>query len=479
MSSKLLFYPIVIVATWLVRNNPFFWDTVQLASKHAHFFYETDFQSLILPREIDSGHPPLFGMYLAAAWQLFGKTVAVSHFAMLPFLLGIVFFLQKIGEKLLGKRNAIWLMLLCFADPVLLGQAVLISPDVVLVCCFLMSLWAIWSGKSALLGLGIIGVGLVSMRGMMLGVALFFFSLFCSNEKIGFSLFFKRLIPFLPGGLLAGGYLFYHWQQTGWIGYHADSTWAPSFERVDFQGFVRNCAVLVWRFLDFGRVILWVVLALFSFALFKANSWRLPKIDRHQPISQLVVLTLLVFLVLTPSQILYKGLLAHRYFLPLFLSLNLLAGYLLVNKSALIFNGKWMKLAVLGTCFGLTTGNFWVYPPKISMGWDSTLAHLPWYQLQNQVQEHLHQAGIPLHEVGTAFPSIGPREIHELNGIEDGFAEKDLSKNCLVFYSNIMNDFTDSEIDALNKNWDKAFERKSGGVRVVLYKNRNQRLCEN
>ncbi|MEK7253678.1 MAG: hypothetical protein AAB316_02970, partial [Bacteroidota bacterium] len=103
------FYFTALLATYLVRNHPFFWDTIQLASKHAHFFYDTDFQSLILPENIDSGHPPAFGMYLALVWKIFGKTLTVSHFAMLPFLWGIVFFILKIGERLGGKENAQWL----------------------------------------------------------------------------------------------------------------------------------------------------------------------------------------------------------------------------------------------------------------------------------------------------------------------------------------------------------------------------------
>jgi hypothetical protein len=68
----------------------FFWDTVQLASKHAHFFYETDFRSIILPNEIDSGHIPTLGFYLALIWKIAGKTLMVSHLSMLPFVIGIV-----------------------------------------------------------------------------------------------------------------------------------------------------------------------------------------------------------------------------------------------------------------------------------------------------------------------------------------------------------------------------------------------------
>ena len=313
----------------------------------------------------------------------------------------------------------------------------------------------------------------------MLGVGMFGFSLFASGEKIDIRLFFKKLWPFLPGGLLAAGYLFYHWMETGWVGYHENSTWAPSFERVDFQGFVKNIGILVWRLLDFGRVFIWGVLVIFIWVCWKKLNWRISKPDRRQTGWQLAALSAIIFLALGPSQLFYQGLLAHRYFLPFFLSLNFLILYLIKGRGSLQLEERWRKLAASVLCLGLATGNFWVYPQKIAMGWDSTLAHLPWNGLQNQVQDYLNNAAIPYNKVGTAFPNIGPRELHELNGVSEGFVEKDLPTNCYVFYSNIMNDFTDAEIDELQQRWVVVFERQVGAVCTILYQNPNLTGCEN
>ena len=153
------FYAIVLMATWLVKDHPFFWDTVQLGSKQAHFFYENGFSSFILPVEIDSGHPPFFGAYLALMWQLFGKTLAVSHFAMLPFLLGNVYLLSKMAEWLRPDHRPSWLLLFAFADPVLASQSILVSPDIALVFFFLLGLCGIlknrkWQGVAGATGHG-------------------------------------------------------------------------------------------------------------------------------------------------------------------------------------------------------------------------------------------------------------------------------------------------------------------------------------
>lgn len=478
MKWHLIFYPLAFVVTWLVSGNPFFWDTVQLASKHAHFFYDTDFQSIILPVEIDSGHPPLFGMYIAGAWKLFGKTLAVSHFAMLPFLWGIIFFLHKIGVRLAGEKNATWLLLLCFADPVLASQSILVSPDLVLVCFFLMAIWAIWSERPIIMALAIVGLGLISMRGMMVSVALFAFSFLLAQKWTPYN-FLKKLFPFLPGGILAACYLFYHWKMTGWVGYHAGSTWAPSFEKVGLGGFIRNLGILAWRMLDFGRLFSLAVLAILLFVQWKRRSIGETHFSKKAVGWQLLALSVLIFLATVPTQLIYKGLLAHRYLLPFFLCLLFVLFYFLKKNEAWKRRAWIPKMAFPVAFFGLLTGNFWMYPKGVAMGWDSTLAHAPWYGLLNQTKAYLVSEEIDFQEVGTAFPNIGPRELYELDGNSEGFTEKKLDANCYIFYSNIMNDFSDEELATLESDWVKIFERKEGGVCAIIYKKQSQASCGN
>src|SRR6056297_2929728 len=85
------------------KDFPFFWDTVQLGSKHAHWYYENNYQSFFLPQSIDSGHPPTFGMYIALLWKILGKKLWVSHLSLVPFTALIVFYAWKIGDYFLGN----------------------------------------------------------------------------------------------------------------------------------------------------------------------------------------------------------------------------------------------------------------------------------------------------------------------------------------------------------------------------------------
>ncbi|MBK8563649.1 MAG: hypothetical protein IPN76_09970 [Saprospiraceae bacterium] len=330
-----------------------------------------------------------------------------------------------------------------------------------------------------MLGVSIVVLSLISMRGMMLCMGLFAFAIFVEDDGFSIRNVLRRFIPFFPGILLAATFLIYHWQKTGWMGHHATSTWSPSFETVDIRGFAKNIMVLGWRCLDFGRVFVWIVL--FATVLFGYRKAKTPKlkINRKDKGWQLMALLFFVFIAIVPIQLFYKGLLAHRYLLPFFVALNISTLYL-IEKSAAQSSIEWFKKIskpIVG--IGLVTGNCWIYPPKISMGWDSTLAHLPWYGLQWQVQQYVLEHDIPFEKVGTAFPNIGPRRYHDLSEEGKGFVEKDLVNNCYVFYSNIMNDFSEKERDVLRKHWQPVFTRKVGGVEAHLFQNPNLVPCEN
>lgn len=480
---------LVVGAVWLAQQHTFFWDTVQLGAKHADFFYTTDFSQLLLPQELDSGHPPLFGLYLAGCWRLFGATLPVSHWAMLPFLWGIVALLFALARHFGSEKTAWWLPLLVAADPVMAAQSVLVSPDVVLVFFFLLTLWSVLKQKPVIQAIALAGLALISMRGMMTAAMLFVWQfLFFSCEpraascELGSSkppltqwmrLLLKQALVFLPGALLAGGWLLWHYRQTGWIGYHPDSPWAPSFERVGEGGVARNGVILIWRLLDFGRIFMWAGLL---FLLWQHRPLRAVFQNKIQ--QQAAGLLLLALLFLTPTLLLYKALSAHRYLLPVFLALTVWL-YALAAQSP----KHGLKVVVVSALL-LFGGNFWVYPQHIAQGWDATLAHWPYYELRRQVLDFIEQEDLPLDSIGTAFPEIGPLHYRDLGGFMDaardgisrrhrqlqhGFKTKDLDSDPYILWSNVMNDFSDAERAALQQDWQPLRRWKKGAVEMVLY----------
>ncbi|MCB9300820.1 MAG: hypothetical protein H6566_09255 [Lewinellaceae bacterium] len=454
-----------VLATWQVRGHAFFWDTVQLGSKHAHWYFEHNFRYLLLPDEIDSGHPPGFGMYLAAMWVLFGKSLAVSHLAMLPFLLGMVVLLFQVGDYFGGRHSSWMLALLAFADPVLAGQAVLVSPDIVLAFAFLLVLSSILYEKDGAKIAGALLLAAISTRGMMTVVVLYLFELAIHWQR-RWDFPIRKAIPYVPSGLLALAFLAYHYQQKGWVGYHADAPWATLFARATPLEFLKNAAVLAWRMLDYGRVFLWPLLAWLGYRLWKRKG------KLSEPVKQALWLFALALPLMSVTFLLYKGLHGHRYLLPVFLPLTILFYTLLVHSSLSL---RWRHAFFSIAFAGLLTGNLWIYPDTISQGWDSTLAHLPYYPLRKQMIAYLDEADIPLEAVGAAFPEIGPLEFHDLNGDWRGMKAKDLSTDEYVLYSNVMNDFSDEEIGELQESWAPVKTLQNGGLRLVLYRRKAEK----
>jgi len=364
------------------------------------------------------------------------------------------------------------LVMFTFLDPVFAGQSVLVSPDLAVMCFFLMGLYAVLHQKKILLGLAAIGLAAMSMRGMMIVLSLYFFSLLTSivakefepkmDLKKWFLFLWNQALPFVPSGLLSLAFLAAHYQHAGWIGYHADSPWATAFEKVDFMGFVKNCAVYVWRILDFGRLFL-LGFGAYAFYYF----WQQTSLNKFpRKFSLLVALLVATLLCLSPSVLIHKGLLLHRYLLPVLFSLNLLTVYLILNADL-----KY-KHALLGLAFiGLATGNFWVYPKEIAQGWDATLAHVPYYDLRKEMIDFIEAEGMNKREIGSAFPNISGTRYTDLAEVDENFVKFDLEENDYILYSNVMNDFSDAELLEMDENWAVIKEIRSGGVCFILYSN--------
>ena len=121
---------LVFLLVFLNRENSFFWDTIQLASEHGSYYYNNNFSKLLLPVELDSGHIPAFGMYIALIWKIFGKSIEISHLAMLPFAFGIVWQLNNLCKRFIQKKYVGIALILVLIDATLMSQITLVSPDV-------------------------------------------------------------------------------------------------------------------------------------------------------------------------------------------------------------------------------------------------------------------------------------------------------------------------------------------------------------
>lgn len=456
-----IFSLVAILGISLSDTYFFFWDTVQLGSKHAHWFYENRFSTLFLPQEFDSGHIPAFGMYLAILWLIFGKSLLVSHWAMLPFLIGLIWQGLLWSKKIKADRNYFLVLLVLFLNPVILSQATLVSPDVVLLFFFMLGLNAIYDQKDTYLLIAAIGLVLVSIRGMALAGSLFLlFHFLNSSKKKDLRQFKKSILVFLPAFLILATYMILHYYHSGWIGVHEASPWAESFQARKFKGIVSNTGIISWRLLDFGKIFIHLIGGVLIF-----QHWNNLKSDLF--FIKLLKTTLITALPLLTIMIWAEGLNAHRYLLPLDILLFSIDLYViftyLLNKRKRIFL---LTIVILG----LISGNFWIYPDHIAQGWDASLAHRPYYELRKEAMQYLNKKDIPFSEIGSSFPNIGPMKYIDLSNENSGFSPYDLNRQNYILYSNIYNDFTDKDIQQLKNSWIVEKEWSSRGVKIILYR---------
>jgi len=411
-------------------------------------------------------------MYVAALWLLFGKTLVVSHWSMLPFLLILVVQWFKLGRRLVGKSLLPYFMLYLMIDPVIASQASLVSPDLVLAACFLLLVNSVYEGAKNMHILSVIGLGMISTRGMMVAFLVFIWQYFFIRRRRESQARLAHLVdvlyPYLPGGMMASLYLVYHYWATAWIGYHANSEWAPSFAFADIQQVLKNGIVLIWRLLDFGRLFLVGGILFMIWILWNRNSLIKGLIDPQ--LKKVWALLVILLIGLGFSFLIYAGLQQHRYLIPVYLSLTLLFFLIIKELPSDRWTPKLKSLFVGGVAVGLLTGNLWIYPDRISQGWDSTLAHWPFFELRSQMLAYINTSEIPLEEIGTAFPEIGAVKFKNLSEDLSGFKAKDMQTDKFILYSNIMNDYSDTELWRLREEWEVLHEIRKRGVKMILYR---------
>ncbi|PIZ05271.1 MAG: hypothetical protein COY57_08190 [Flavobacteriales bacterium CG_4_10_14_0_8_um_filter_32_5] len=153
--------------------------------------------------------------------------------------------------------------------------------------------------------------------------------------------------------------------------------------------------------------------------------------------------------------------------LPFILIISLITAYLISHLS---HSDKLKKFVFVVLIFGSLSGNFWVYPNKIAQGWDSTLGHIPFYSLQQKMNTYLDKNQITFSEVGTAFPMLGEHSVIFVNNDIRSFKPKEVGKDTYILYSNVNNDFSDSELNWLSNQYIIEKKITSPTIYLCLFK---------
>lgn len=460
--APLVLFVVSVIVVYSSRNIGIFWDNVLFVSKVGTFLYNNGiFNWAAWPLDIDSGHPPFIGTYMALGWTIFGRSLLVSHLLMLPFVFGFLWQIFRFCSYFVtDNKHLLFLFLLVIVDPTLLSQLVLVNPEIIQLFFLFLALNGVLRQKSWQTIVGLAFLGVVGYRGMMLCAGVFLTDLALHNfvRKEKFVHFFgkRNLIIYLIGASPAIAYLTWRYFVRGWIFTNPLEVWGNYWayaSGVDFvYTFARNSVVLVHKFLDFGRIVPFAIVAIALF--FKPKTGIL---KRH---SSLIFIFFLSTFVVYSVSLFAKNPMGHRYFLPSYVAMAVLCFNVLKEF-------KYRKPLYLIVVFALLTGNLWVYPDKIAQGWDASLAHLPYWDLRKKAIQYLDDNKISLDDTETFFPNYNSIDEIELNG--DLRKMNDfMGKSEYVMYSNVYN-VSDDVIDALSENYTivQSFEKMN--VRVEIF----------
>ena len=156
-----------------------------------------------------------------------------------------------------------------------------------------------------------------------------------------------------------------------------------------------------------------------------------------------------------------------RYSLPIFVILDLLVLKLIFNK---VPDVKWRNVYLVLVIAAMAFGNLVVYPRHVAQGWDSTLGHLPYYELRRDAIDYMKKENIPFNKTGTTFPNTAHTKHIDLSNDNWQFTKKNLETNEYLFYSNVFNEFTQQELRTLELRWRKIYDSNKLGVKVIIYK---------
>jgi len=439
-----------------------FWDNVLFASKMGNQLYLNGILNWNIPDAIDPGHPPFLATLMALGWKIFGKTLAVSHWLMLPFIFGLLWQLHSfVAFFVKDKKLQIWGTLLVIADPTLLSQLVLVNPEVIQLFFFFTAINALLRNNIYLKVIALSFLGIITYRGMMLCAGVFFIEIVLHvfvNKKDAKSFFTKRMITgYLISAIPAIIYIVWRLHTKGWISSNPLEIWGNSWGFSSLSDFIRNffwnVLVLGQRFIDFGRVFL------LSFAL--TMLYRKRKSNELEKIKPLIVIFFFSTIVIYTVSLLIINPLGHRYFIPSYVTLGLIT-FILLQQFKI---RKWLYS---GFIISLLLGNFIVYSDDFAQGWDVSLAHLPYWGLRKNAIEYMDDNQIAIEETASFFPNCTTIDNIDVNGDMRSFLNFS-GKEEYVLYSNVYN-LSDSEFKLLYQKYKqlKSFEKQN--VRVELLK---------
>lgn len=438
---------IALLVNILSWNLPFFWDTL-LTSTITKYYFSNGWNQLILPTNIDAGHPPFFYAYITLFYHLFGCSLFSAHLAMLPFsIIGILSFVGLLHYFQFDIKQQFLGILFYFSIPAVLTQHTLVSYDVALLSFYLWALFSYLKNQKIHFTFCLLFMVMLSLRGVFAIGALSLTIFFLQQQQ--FKNWFRWNIYAIPAALFVIFWYSFHYLKTGWFISTPSAAWATQRGWADGFQLAKNIFSIARCFFDFGIGILSVALLWYLF--------------KRKRIDTILVVSIMPFIVFSFSFLPFTNPINHRYFLIVYV-LMLLPLLHLLKKSNFILA---CFISIL-----LIASNWLIYPVPISNGWDCTINYLSYQRCINAFEK---ENRIEKTRIGSVFPmAVSNQQMYLTSDTTKmiNTHNKPIRKLEYVLYSNVGNDFSTRQIRELKK-WYIVRQWKCGVTYVTLYKNLN------
>jgi hypothetical protein len=452
-----------LISLLIVFNGldfPFYWDNVVQISVPANWYYETDFNHFYVPDQIATGHQTFVGMLFAGVWKIFGRTLLVSHLLMLPFVFGFLYQLHKLLINLQINNLATRLFILIFIliDATILSQLSGLTFEVFHLFFFLLCINAIIEKRNLLLMIAFVLLAQTSLRGTIsAGGIMGFQFLYQYVNRTKFS--YKNYLVYIPGLISIVMFLVLFKVHKGWvIANTVSNNWKESGELASVNEIARNIGVFGWRLIDFGRVFIFLLFAFLS--LQSLRKWKF----RDETIQILFLIVMTQFILFFGIVIVFRNPFGHRYLIPIMIPVIIVTVYWI---------STYLRRPLLWLSLGLVTlasGHFWLYPEKVSQGWDATTMHWNFFDVSDEMEGYLSRLEVDRTKIGTFFPHYKLMKNYQLKPKESiSYQKATENETDYILYSNSFN-VSDSIIDALHTDWELIQEFEQNRVFIQLLK---------
>jgi hypothetical protein len=441
---KNIFFVVVGLLIFLIsKDYGVFWDNVLFASKMGNELYGNSIFSWTIPESFNPDYPFFLGFLLAIFWRVLGHELWVSHLLMLPFVVG---FFSQLYEFILyfvkKQRFALFALLLVIADPTVATTLILVNPEIIIFFFFFLAINGVLKQRNRLKFIGLFFLSIITFRSMMLFAGIFIFdianNLFIHRQKLKSFFNLKFLLFYFFASLPAFVFITWKLATKGWFQSHPDSPWTGLWQIASPGIYLKNCVVLIWRYLDFGRIFIFLFLLISILRFGK-------KIVKSTKNKQLLAISICAVIFTISISLFATNTLGHRYFTVSYI------GFIIFSFSLITESYKSKKIIYFFLFLGLLSGNLWIYPKKISQGWDATLAHVPYHSLRLEAIDYLNKEAIKIEEVASFFPNYTTLDLINFDGNQHSFSKFNCKKK-YAFYATFYN-LSDKELNKLNKNY--------------------------